>query len=739
MNNNNQDSYELILKQTTKKKGNVLAFKKTYPAYIILIIFIIASFFVRHFIASNIESNLKNEFDKSVSSVTNRLTAHYSKQIEVIVTMSGLYDLLVEVVKDYFELYATIPTTNYPSILSVAYAPQVYHSDIGQFIINARNLGYYDYKLKVESQRPIYFPLVNIVPEFTNLHRSGIDLAVDPIALEAINKAKINNMMTATEVYNVREPDTLGYYIFYPIYKRDSKRDTEVERKENFQAVLSLEIDFNKFIAEALSGKDDIQNTAMPSDTSFIFEIFDTHNNGQEYSIFKSKNYEVLKTYTPKITQNAIIKIADKELKLVFYTIPDYGGKYQQLLPNLSLIVSLILSFAFFGFVLTQMTNKAKALDLADKMTRSQRRIVDTSNDIIAILDKDLVWKSMNPASLAVLGYLPEDIQGKEFGFNLLDNQIINRLKNSYNESKEDHIEKFDIEMVKADGTHIWVDWSFTYSNEDALIYCIGRDVTLEKQAEADAKLRSKQIEATEIISREANYSKSYFMKEMSHQLRNSLTGILGYLQLLQTKVYDNEEELDMYVDLAATSSEELFTYVTDIDEAAKLNEVDSSNLIIHNIQLGKIINNSIDNFKKLETTKLIETEFNFENDNIVSNILGTKEEVGLLIDDSISLLSEGVDKISYDINVEVNPYEGAVELQILSSGNKTVFELINTYKSNNDNIIDILKFDKNDVILKLHKINSTMRLLRGSFKVESFGEKDGNLISIIFKSNKII
>jgi PAS domain S-box-containing protein len=733
----NQDSYELILKQTSGKKASVFALKKTYPAYIILFIFLIVSFLIRFAAAKSIETNLNNEFEKTITSVMNRLNAHHSKQIEVLNSMNGLYDLLVEVVKDYFELYATIPSKNYPSILSVSYVPQVLNADLDRFITNARSLGYYNYELKSDTTHSIYFPFVNIVPEVKNIHRLGIDLAEDKIAMDAIYKARNSNQMTATEVYTLRQPDTVGFYVFYPVYFRNTLRETTEDRKKNFQAALCLEINLNKFIDEALSGNGKKESTAAPADTTIIFEITGNHKDGSEYSVYKSKNYKLLSGFTPLLSDTSILKIADKDFKVKYYTIPNYGGKLQQFLPNLSLIVSIIISFAFFGFVLTQLTNKAKAQEIADTMTRSQRRIVDTSNDMIAVLDSNLVWKTMNPASLAILGIMPDEMTGKKFSFNILDKNIENKIFEYYSTSKEDHVERLDMQMSKTDGTVVWIDWSFTFSIEDGLIYCIGRDVTLEKQAEADSRLRSKQIEATEIVSREANFSKSYFMKEMSHQLRNSLTGILGYLQLLQAKMFDSEDEVDMYVDMATSSSEELFTYVTDIDEAAKLNEVDTSSLTLQTVDLGIVIKNSINEFKNSEMNSSVIAEFNVENANISAMVIGDNAYIKSIIDDSISLMTEGNDNITFDINAEANPYEGAVELQILSSGNKTVFELIDIYKKNSENIIEALKYDKNDVLLKLHKISSTLRLLRGSFKIDTFGEKEGNLISIIFKSNK--
>ena len=74
----------------------------------------------------------------------------------------------------------------------------------------------------------------------------------------------------------------------------------------------------------------------------------------------------------------------------------------KEIFQNISFVTALLLSFFFFGFILSVINSRAKAIDLAERMTRSQRRIVESSKDIIAVLDLNGSWKSMNPASFDI-------------------------------------------------------------------------------------------------------------------------------------------------------------------------------------------------------------------------------------------------------------------------------------------------------------------------------------------------
>jgi signal transduction histidine kinase len=54
-------------------------------------------------------------------------------------------------------------------------------------------------------------------------------------------------------------------------------------------------------------------------------------------------------------------------------------------------------------------------------------------------------------------------------------------------------------------------------------------------------------------------------MIKLSHQLRNSLTGIIGYLQLLSNKFYETEEEMMSDLQYAEQSVGRNFHFVSDI------------------------------------------------------------------------------------------------------------------------------------------------------------------------------
>ncbi len=733
--NKSVDSYESILKETSKKSSK-LAFGKTYPAYIILILFIGLSFVIWNFMKSSVENANMMEFNKAKTSVLTRLNSTAQKKIDILKSMSGLYDEMVEVVRYYFELYGTVPTKTYPSIYSLSYITPLKNENIDAYTFDALRQGYMYYNIHPVSNRELRYPVLFNVPFPKNESRLGYDLSSEPILLSYIEKARDNNEITTTPVLNIRKPDTLGFYMFTPIYMRDSAKSNTYERQKNFQAVVALEIDIKKFFEFAL-GINSNQKVTIPSDTTIVFEITEMNDERNENVIYKSLNHSLLQTgYTPQIEQIESFSIADREYKVKFYTVPNFGGKFQSYFPLISLVGSLFLSFAFFGFVLSVITSRARAVDLAERMTRSQRRIVESSKDIIAVLDFNGIWKSMNPASKFIFGIDAGDFINNNISSLIYEESEKNFLSRFIENVKDEATERIDIKMKAKTGELKWMNWSFTFSKKDGLIYAIGRDVTLEKIAEEEAVLKSKQIQLAELFAREASESKTFFMTKLSHQLRNSLTGIVGYLQLLSMKLYENEEEHDSFILLAEQSSEEIFTFVSDIVDATIETDKDAS-AHLELVRMEKVMKKAEENFKSNNKSKK-KVVFSPMDDTSKARMLADfnllSNSFGYLMD----VLSTDMDSCIIELNASENPYEGATEIQILSAPNKAVEEMIEIYKYNQNSLIESLKVDKKDIILGFAKVASNIRRMSGNMSLESMG-KDGNLVNITLPLNKKI
>ena len=728
----NNTSYESILKQAAKKETSPFKFSKTYPAYIVLVVMLIISFFVWNQANEQVANDRRAEFDKAVSSVMTRLETKFQRKEEVITSMNGLYDILVDVVRDYFDLYGQVPTKTYPSIVSIDFVPYVPDEELGMFIFNAKSSGYYDYEIKDPKNRGYFYPILHSVPLERNYHRLGTDLANNEIIKTAIEKARDNNSIVSSPILEFRD-DTTGFMLIAPNYDKDKKRNDIQSRRANFQGVVIIEILAEMFFQNAITGGNKNSLNTFPTDSTIVFEIIDTSGT-EDILVFRSENGNVLDTeYEKFVTDTLAYPIADRNLLIKFATVPGFGGEFQRSMPTIALIVSLILSILFFAFVLSVTTSRARAVDLADRMTRSQRRIVDSSQDIIAVLDFDGNWKSMNPASLTVFGTSPDDMINTSILPLFYSEEDKAGFLHIAENISEDKTERVDLKMRHSGGNMKWISWSLTISQADRLIYAIGRDVTAEKKAEEEAHLKTKQIQLAEQFAREASESKTYFMTKLSHMMRNSLTGMMGYLQLLSNKIYETEEEHDSYIKMAEDSTEEIFTFVSDIVDAAIGS--DENNAQLEFIQLEEFFNSL---FKDVDKVSSKTVSFDGKSSSFKAKAVADKNILHKSLADSINALL--IDSHGGDIQVQAseNKHESATEVQILLPVSPIAEEMIKVFKNSSDPI-SALREDQHEIILTLALSASNIRRMNGSFEVANLGKGAGSIIQFTLPMNKII
>lgn len=719
-------SYEEILKSSARNKG-LKSFRRTYPAYIVLLLMITLSFFIKDSFKNKVETESKATFNKAVNSVMMRAENKYRSNLQVLTSIQGLYDAYIDVVRDYFKLYSSVPTSTNHSIKSLMYVSQVLPSDLDNHIFNMQRQGLWDYKIHPFQNKDVYYPVEFIEPLEKNIKNAGFDFATNEHVKYAIETARDDNRIIATNVMQTLSSSSDGFYLIAPVYRQSSARNDINVRKQNIKGFIIQEIDVDNFFKDALGGN-------FPSDTSIIFEFVEK-SGSKETQIFASKNYNLLKdNYTP-ITTKEILKIADKQFEVRFYTIPNFVDWFRRNLDMISFSASLLLSFVFFGFILSVITSRARALDLADRMTLSQRRIVDSSKDIIAVLDMNSNWKSMNPAAEEIFGIGSIELIGKSINSLFVEEEDIEKFKSMVVSAKDEATERIDFRMKSLNGKIKWINWSFTISKNDALIYSIGRDVTLEKNAEEQAKLRSKQMQLAEQFTREASEFKSYFMTKLSHQMRNSLTGIVGYLQLVANKVYESEDELDLYISSAEESSEELFTFVSDMVEVA----MGSKDNVSNNLETNKL-----DGILKEATAKLVDVlpkeksiHVSLLDEYVIPKVIADKKLLLSAFVQVFQAISEGNLNTDIQIAATENPFEGATEIQMMTNANPAVAEMIAIYKDNTNSIIEILEKDNKDILLNLAIGASIIRMMNGTMTVETFGADEGNIVQITLPMNK--
>jgi PAS domain S-box-containing protein len=171
-------------------------------------------------------------------------------------------------------------------------------------------------------------------------------------------------------------------------------------------------------------------------------------------------------------------------------------------------------------------------------------RLWQTSQDLLVVIDADGVFRAANPAWTSVLGWSPEEVVGKthlEFVHpeDRIDSQgaLVHALRSP--------LPTFENRCLHKDGGERWIAW--IASAENGLVYATGRNITAEKQAEAelavaqDALRQSQKMEAVGQLT-----------GGIAHDFNNMLAVVVGSLDLLSRRLSGGDARAQRYLDAAS-------------------------------------------------------------------------------------------------------------------------------------------------------------------------------------------
>jgi PAS domain S-box-containing protein len=167
--------------------------------------------------------------------------------------------------------------------------------------------------------------------------------------------------------------------------------------------------------------------------------------------------------------------------------------------------------------------------------TRELDRVWHNSQDLQVVVDGKGVFKNVSPAATRLLGWLPEEMIGRPlFDFTHPDGHVgrAEKLAGAVAGPTETHLNRY---RDKA-GNYHWISWITTPA--DGLIYCYGRDVTVEVERQAELEAAQEQLRQSQKMD-----AMGQLTGGVAHDFNNLLTPIIGSLDRLLTRGVGSERE----------------------------------------------------------------------------------------------------------------------------------------------------------------------------------------------------
>jgi PAS domain S-box-containing protein len=196
---------------------------------------------------------------------------------------------------------------------------------------------------------------------------------------------------------------------------------------------------------------------------------------------------------------------------------------------------------------LTELT--ATLAQRVEEKTRERDRIWNVSQDLLVVADRNGVWQTVNPAWTKTLGWSEAELLNRTSDWleHPDDNGITGAQVRKLGASQA--TVRFESRFRHKDGSYRWLSWTGV-ADQDQL-YAVARDVTAEKAA-------AERLKATEEALRQSQKMEAVgqLTGGIAHDFNNLLTGIVGSLDLLQTRLNQGRtDNVARYINAAMTSA----------------------------------------------------------------------------------------------------------------------------------------------------------------------------------------
>jgi len=165
-----------------------------------------------------------------------------------------------------------------------------------------------------------------------------------------------------------------------------------------------------------------------------------------------------------------------------------------------------------------------------------------------------------------MLGYIPNELKGKNAEAFLLPKEYLPVMQRQAAERLEGRAGVYEVELIKKNGQRIWVliSGSPIYNLEGEMMGTIGihYDMTAQKTLE-------KELAEAKITAEQAQKAEQQFLANMSHEIRTPMNAVIGMTHLLyETNLSETQKE---YIDALRFSADSLMGLINNILDLSKI------------------------------------------------------------------------------------------------------------------------------------------------------------------------
>jgi PAS domain S-box-containing protein len=176
-----------------------------------------------------------------------------------------------------------------------------------------------------------------------------------------------------------------------------------------------------------------------------------------------------------------------------------------------------------------------------EERTAERDRMWDTSPDLMLVSDFEGVFRRVNPAWTTILAYAPDELVGHHVNEFVVPDDHESTV-NAYEMTARGKQSTIENRYRHKDGSIRWISWVAAPAGD--VTYSTGRDVTLEKEREAELAKAQEALRQSQKMEAVGQLTGG-----LAHDFNNLLAGISGSLELMQTRMQQGRvNDVDRYM-----------------------------------------------------------------------------------------------------------------------------------------------------------------------------------------------